>query len=123
MKSDAMPLCLANMRLANWRMPKHSLTKLMLGGVLALGAAAPGLAQSNRLIPPMPVAGAAKPPAVTAQAAAPAATPTPPKEWSGEARSSGPPGHHGGAIPAGGARFESRGGRRGGLPAQRHLSR
>ena len=47
MKSDAV-----SMRLANAHMPKHSVSfaRLMLGGVLLLGAAAPGLAQPDRLI-------------------------------------------------------------------------
>jgi len=46
-------------------MPKHSLslTRLVVGGVLLLGAAAPGLAQPNRV--------------VTAQGSAPAPAPAP----------------------------------------------
>ena len=92
MKSNAVPI-----RLANGHMPKHSLslTKLVVGGVLLLAAAAPGLAQPNRV--------------VTAQgsAPAPAATPTPPKEWSGESGSSGHPDMQASAIRAAAAKFES----------------
>src|SRR5712671_2182492 len=114
MKSDAVSMCLANMclanmRLANWQMPKHSvsLTRFMLGGVLLLGAAAPGLAQPDRLVRPLPRGGAATPAVVTAQASAPAATPAPPKEWTGESGSSGHPDMQASAIRAAAARFES----------------
>ena len=118
MKSDAV-------RLANWQMPKHSasLTRLMLGGVLLLGTAAPGLAQSNRLIPPMPVAGAAKPAVVTAQAPAPAPAATPPKEWSGESGSSGHPDMQASAIRAAAARFETCVAGMWPLAAKRNISR
>jgi lytic murein transglycosylase len=50
---------------------------------------------------------AATPAAVTAQTSAPAATPTPPKEWSGESGSSGHPDMQASAIRAAAARFES----------------
>src|SRR5437899_11138125 len=73
--------------------------RLMLGGVLLLGAAAPVLAQPDRLLRPAPV--------VTAQAPVPAPAATPPKEWSGESGSSGHPDMQASAIRAAAARFES----------------
>src|SRR3954469_3138997 len=81
--------------------------RLTLGGGLLLGVAAPGLAQSNRLIPPMPVSGTAKPAVLTAQAAPTPATPAPPKEWTGESGSSGHPDMQASAIRAAAANFES----------------
>src|SRR5438045_5693171 len=90
------------MRSENWQMPKHSVcfVGLMLGGMLLLGAAVPGLAQPDRLLPPKPVGGAIKPAVVTAQASAPAPAATPPKEWSGESGSSGHPDMQASAIRA-----------------------
>ena len=89
MKSDAVL-----MRLVKWQMPKQSvsLTRLMLGGVLLLGAATPGLAQSD--------------PSIRPAAQAPV-TPAPPKEWSGESGSSGHPDMQASAIRAAAANFES----------------
>src|SRR6188474_1150808 len=87
------------------RMSKHSIAAVRwtLAGALLLGAADLGLAQGDRVLPPMPVGRPAAPASATGQAPAPAApaatpAPTPPKEWTGESGSSGHPQMQAGAI-------------------------
>jgi lytic murein transglycosylase len=94
------------------RMSKHSITAVRwtLAGALLLGAADLGLAQGDRILPPMPVGRPAAPASATGQAPAPAAaaaTPAPPKEWTGESGSSGHPQMQAGAIRQAAANFES----------------
>ncbi len=90
------------------------MVRLALGSVLLLGAAIPGFAQGDRVIPPMPMGKRTSPVSVTAQAPAPAVAapavapaPSPPKEWTGESGSSGHPLMQAGAIRQAAANFET----------------
>lgn len=111
-----MKVCgLARLRSVNMQMRCVSMVRLALGGVLLLGAADPGLAQGDRILPPMPVGKRASPASVTAQATTPApaapasapAAPAPPKEWTGESGSSGHPLMQASVIRQAAANFES----------------
>jgi membrane-bound lytic murein transglycosylase B len=97
----------ACLRTVTLRMANHSTAWLVVGGVLLLAAAGPGMAQPERLTPPMPVGTPAS--AVATSPAAPAAAPAPApiKEWSGESGSSGHPDMQASAIRAAAGRFES----------------
>src|SRR6476469_10035879 len=101
----------ACLRSVTWRMATRSTARLALGGVLLLAAAGAGVAQPERLAPPMPVGKPATPPApaVATPPASPAAAPAPApvKEWTGESGSSGHPDMQASAIRAAAARFES----------------